>query len=176
MMLRRGTAAPLEGQETPVNAPRGIRTVPARSVLRAATTVIACGIAAMVLAGPAAADATDDYPIPNRILKTTCTVDQYMAAARDVEPIYYQRYMIDYHNRPVDVEDAARDRIYWFFSLDYAGRRQYSEDTATNVYYEQMATHWGNWAKLFFNNKGVAAHSTDVCAQYPPSDPGVWDG
>jgi hypothetical protein len=31
-----------------------------------------------------------------------------MAAARDVEPIYYQRYMIDYHNRPVDVEDAAR--------------------------------------------------------------------
>ena len=90
--------------------------------------------------------------------------------------LYYQRYMIDYHNRPVDVENAARDRIYWFFSLDYAGRRQYSEDTATNVYYEQMATHWGNWAKLFFNNKGVAAHSTDVCAQYPPSDPSVWDG
>jgi hypothetical protein len=47
---------------------------------------------------------------------------------------------------------------------------------ATNVYYEQMATHGGNWAKLFLNNKGVAAHSTDVCAQYPPSDPGVWDG
>jgi hypothetical protein len=39
-----------------------------------------------------------------------------------------------------------------------------------------MATHWGNWAKLFFNNKGVAAHSTDVCAQYPPNDPSVWDG
>ena len=32
---------------------------------------------------PEAADATDDYPIPNRILKTTCTVDQYMAAVRD---------------------------------------------------------------------------------------------
>ena len=31
--------------------------------------------------------------------------------------------MIDYNNRPVDVENAARDRIYWFFSLDYAGRR-----------------------------------------------------
>jgi len=159
-----------------MNAPSGARRVPARSVLRAATTVVAGAIAAIALAAPAAADATDDYPIPNRILKTTCTVDQYMAAARDVEPIYYQRYMIDYHNRPVAVENAARDRIYWFFSLDYAARRQYSEDTATNVYYEQMATHWGNWAKLFFNNKGVAAHSTDVCAQYPPNDPGVWDG
>jgi hypothetical protein len=98
-----------------------------------------------------------------------------MAATRDTDPIYYQRYMIDYHNRPADVQDAARDRIYWFFSLDYAGRRQYSEDTATNIYYEQMATHWGNWAKLFFNNKGVAAHATDVCMNYPPNDPTVWD-
>jgi hypothetical protein len=82
--------------------------------------------------------------------------------------------MIDYNNRPADIQQGARDRIYWFFSLDYAGRRQYSEDTATNVYYEQMATHWGNWAKLFFNNKGVAAHGTDSCAQYPLSDPSVW--
>jgi hypothetical protein len=38
-----------------------------------------------------------------------------------------------------------------------------------------MATHWGNWAKLFFNNKGVAAHGTDVCANYPPNDPSVWN-
>jgi hypothetical protein len=56
-----------------------------------------------------------------------------MAAGRDVEPIYYQRYMIDYNNRPPDIQQGARDRIYWFFSLDYAGRRQYSEDTATDV-------------------------------------------
>jgi uncharacterized protein DUF5078 len=159
-----------------MNTSTRVRSVCARSVLRTGIAVAAGGIAATAFAGAAAADATDDYPIPNRVLKTTCTVDQYMAAARDVEPIYYQRYMIDYHNRPVDIENAARDRIYWFFSLDYAGRRQYSEDTATNVYYEQMATHWGNWAKLFFNNKGVAAHSTDVCAQYPPNDPSVWDG
>ena len=79
----------------------------------------------LATAGLASADASDDYPIPNRILKTTCTVDQYMAAVRDVEPVYYERYMTDYKNRPVDVQDAARDRIYWFFSLDYAGRRQY---------------------------------------------------
>lgn len=138
--------------------------------------VAAAAVSASVAAAPAAAfaDATDDYPIPNRILKTTCTVDQYMAATRDTSPVYYERYMIDYNNRPVDVENAARERIYWFFSLDYAGRRQYSEDTATNVYYEQMATHWGNWAKLFFNNKGVAAKATDVCTNYPPNDPNVW--
>src|SRR3954447_8937152 len=140
------------------------------------------GLAALVMcgtvigtAGFASADATDDYPIPNRILKTTCTVEQYMAAARDTEPVYYERYMIDYNNRPVDIQNGARDRIYWFFSLDYAGRRQYSEDTATNVYYEQMATHWGNWAKLFFNNKGVVAKATDVCMNYPPGDMSVWD-
>jgi hypothetical protein len=142
---------------------------------KATLVATALSVAAMTIPAVASADATDDYPIPNRILKTTCTVDQYMAATRDTDPVYYERYMIDYHNRPVDVQDAARDRIYWFFSLDYAGRRQYSEDTATNVYYEQMATHWGNWAKLFFNNKGVAAHATDVCMNYPPNDPTVWD-
>jgi len=32
-----------------------------------------------------------------------------------------------------------------------------------------MATHWGNWAKLFFDNKGVAVRSTDLCAQYRPT-------
>jgi hypothetical protein len=141
------------------------------------TVLIVAAMVAGVAVVPwkAAADATDDYPIPKRIVDTACTVDQYMAAARDASPIYYQRYMIDYNNRPVDVQDAARDRIYWFFSLDAAGRRQYSEDTATNVYYEQMATHWGNWAKLFFNNKGVVAKATDVCLDYPQVDPTVWN-
>ncbi|WP_133058222.1 DUF5078 domain-containing protein, partial [Mycolicibacterium canariasense] len=32
-----------------------------------------------------------------------------------------------------------------------------------------------NWAKLFFNNKGVAAHTTDICQNYPPGDMSVWD-
>ena len=88
---------------------------------KASIAAAAMSVVAMTIPAVASADATDDYPIPNRILKTTCTVDQYMAATRDTDPIYYQRYMIDYHNRPVDVQDAARDRIYWFFSLDYAG-------------------------------------------------------
>jgi hypothetical protein len=146
-----------------------------RALIRAGVATAAVSASLAAIPGVASADGTDDYPIPNRMLKTTCTVDQYMAAARDTSPVYYQRYMIDYNNRPVDVEDAARDRIYWFFSLDYAARRQYSDDTATNVYYEQMATHWGNWAKLFFNNKGVVAKATDVCMNYPPADPAVWN-
>ncbi len=145
------------------------------SLMRTGAVAAAIVAGLTVVPGTAAADASDDYPIPKRIIDTACTVDQYMAAARDTSPIYYERYMIDYNNRPVDVEDAARDRIYWFFSLDSAARRQYSEDTATNVYYEQMATHWGNWAKLFFNNKGVVAKATDVCADYPQADPTVWN-
>lgn len=142
---------------------------------KASIALAILGCAAMIFPGVAAADATDDYPIPNRIMRTPCTVDQYMAAVRDEDPFYYERYMIDYKNRPLDVQKGARDRIYWFFSLDYAGRRQYSEATATNVFYEQMATRWGNWAKLFFNNKGVVAHATDVCMNYPPSQPEVWN-
>ena len=114
-------------------------------------------------------------PIPRRQINTTCDAEQYLAAARDTSPIYYQRYMIDYHNRPQPIEQMAVDRIHWFYSLDPAGRRQYSEDTATNIYYEQVATHWSNWAKIFFNNKGVVAKATDVCDQYPKGDMSVWD-
>ncbi|WP_131805468.1 DUF5078 domain-containing protein, partial [Mycolicibacterium canariasense] len=39
----------------------------------------------------------------------------------------------------------------------------------------QMSWRWPNWAKLFFNNKGVAAHTTDICQNYPPNDMSVWD-
>jgi hypothetical protein len=125
-------------------------------------------------AGVASADSTEDYPIPHRMIVTTCDTEQYMAAARDTSPVYFERYMIDRSNRPADIQQMAFDRIHWFFSLDPVARRQYSEDTATNVYYEQVATRWGNWAKLFFNNKGVVAHATDVCMNYPKGDMSVW--
>ncbi|GAA2565373.1 hypothetical protein GCM10010409_47580 [Mycolicibacterium diernhoferi] len=69
---------------------------------------------------------------------------------------------------------AVQDRIHWFFAMDYAGRRQYSEDTATNAFYEQLSWNWPNWAKIFFNNKGVVAASTKVCMNYPPDDMSVW--
>jgi len=146
--------------------------------LRIGLAAMAFGVAAsssLSLAGPASADATDDYPIPHRIIVTTCDAEQYLQAVRDTSPVYYQRYMIDRNNRPADIQQMAEDRIHWFFSLDPVGRRQYSEDTATNVYYEQVATHWGNWAKVFFNNKGVVAKATDVCVNYPAGNMQVWD-
>jgi hypothetical protein len=135
----------------------------------------AVAAASVISAGPAGADASDDYPIPHRIIITQCDTEQYMAAARDTSPVYFERYMIDRSNRPADVQQIAFDRIHWFFSLDPVARRQYSEDTATNVYYEFVATRWGNWAKLFFNNKGVVAKATDVCMNYPKGDMSVWN-
>ncbi|MGV0645914.1 DUF5078 domain-containing protein [Mycolicibacterium sp. XJ879] len=144
-------------------------------MLRKVSIALAAAVSAAVLfPATASADATEDYPIPNRMLKTTCTVDQYMAAVRDTDPVYYERYMIDYKNKSPQVQQGARDRIHWYFSMDYPGRRAYSENIATNIYYEQMAFAWPNWAKLFFNNKGVVAHGTEVCADYPPHDPSVW--
>jgi len=147
----------------------------ARRAMQTALATVAATTAVLGAAGPAQADATDDYPIPHRMIITTCDTEQYMAAARDTSPVYFERYMLDRSNRPVPVQQQAFDRIHWFFSLDPVARRQYSEDTATNVYYENVATHWGNWAKLFFNNKGVVAHATDVCMNYPKGDMSVWD-
>jgi hypothetical protein len=131
--------------------------------------------AAAVLAAPAMGDSTEDFPIPRRIVETSCDAEQYLAAARDTSPVYFDRYMRDKSNRPADVQQSAVDRIHWFFALSPADKRQYSEDTATNIYYEQVATHWGNWAKIFFNNKGVVAKATQVCMNYPRADMSVWN-
>jgi hypothetical protein len=38
-----------------------------------------------------------------------------------------------------------------------------------------VATRWGNWAKVFFNNKGVVAKAAAVCMNYPRGDLSVWD-
>ena len=138
------------------------------------TALAAAAALTLMVPATASADATDEYPIPSKILKTPCTAEQILAATRDTNPVYYERYMIDYNNKSPEVHRAVQDRIHWFFNMDYAGRRQYSEDTATNAFYEQLAWNWPNWAKIFFNNKGVVAASTAVCMNYPPDDMSVW--
>ncbi|QLL08144.1 DUF5078 domain-containing protein [Mycobacterium vicinigordonae] len=137
--------------------------------------LVAFGLFATGFPKTASADSTEDFPIPRRQIATTCDAEQYLAAARDTSPVYYQRYMIDKHNRPADVQQGAVDRIHWFYSLSPADRRAYSEEIATNIYGEPMAQRWGNWAKIFFNNKGVVAKATDVCNGYPAGDMSVWD-
>ena len=143
--------------------------------LRSSFAAVAIGGSLVAAPGIASADATEDYPIPHRMIITTCTAEQILAAARDHTPIYYERYMIDMHNKSPDVQQAAIDRAHWFFSLSPDDRRAYSENIATNVFYEQLTFAWPNWAKIFLNNKGVAAKETDACAQYPPDDASVWD-
>jgi hypothetical protein len=145
-----------------------------RTVLRGGVAIIALGISGVGFASSAAADATDDYPIPHRMIITTCTAEQILAAARDFAPIYYQRYIIDKHNRPPEVQQAAIDSAHYFYSLSPQDRRAYSEQMATN-FADPMTWSWHNWAKIFFNNKGVAAKETDNCANYPPDDAAVWD-
>jgi Domain of unknown function (DUF5078) len=146
----------------------------ARSVVRAVVAVLTATVATTALPATAAADSTDDYPIPRRMIVTTCTAEQILAAARDFTPIYYERYMVDKHNKSPQVQQAALDNAHYFYSLDPAARRAYSEQIVTN-FADSTTAAWPNWAKIFFNNKGVAAKETDHCADYPPDDLSVWD-
>jgi hypothetical protein len=142
--------------------------------MRSLTGLAVLASAALLAPATAAADATDDYPIPRRMIITTCDAEQIMAAARDVEPIYYERYMIDYNNKPADVQRAAQDYIHGFFAKTPADRRAWSEELATNIYSDPLAFQWPNHSKLWFNNKGVAANTTDICMNYPPGDMSLW--
>lgn len=142
--------------------------------IAAATGALALALTGLVAPPTAGADASDDYPIPHRMIVTTCTAEQIMAAARDVEPVYYERYMIDYNNKSPEVQQEAQDYIHGFFAKSPAERRAWSEELATNIYADNQAFRWPNHAKLFFNNKGVAANTTDICMQYPAGDMSLW--
>src|SRR6201996_7477760 len=85
-------------------------------------------------------DSTEDFPIPRRMISTTCDAEQILAAARDYEPVYYQRYMIDFNNHP-NVNQAAIDKAHWFYSLSPADRRAYS----ANFYAPQADPLWLAW-------------------------------
>jgi hypothetical protein len=146
-----------------------------RPVARDGIAVLTGTFAILAFPAVAAADATDDYPIPHRIIVTTCTAEQILAAAGDFAPIYYERYIIDKHNKSPEVQQATIDNAHYFFSLSPQDRRAYSEQMVTN-FADPMTASWPNWAKVFFNNKGVSAKETENCANYPPADMSVWDG
>ena len=67
-----------------------------RWMMRALLLIVTASTAAALFASPQAlADATDEYPIPSKQIETLCDAEQYLAAARDTSPIYYERYMLD---------------------------------------------------------------------------------
>jgi hypothetical protein len=86
-------------EELPMYPPRPARRAGARPVRRVGIATLISTLAAIAFAATAVADATDDYPIPHRMIVTTCTAEQILAAARDFTPIYYERYMIDKQNK-----------------------------------------------------------------------------
>ena len=120
-------------------------------------------------------DSTEDFPIPRRMIATSCDAEQVLAAARDYSPVYYQRYMIDFNNHP-NVQQATIDKAHWFFGLSPADRRQYSAN-----FYPPLGSGgdplwfaWPNHFKIFFNNKGVVAHEAENCMKYPKGDMSLW--
>lgn len=141
------------------------------SILRAGAAFLVLGIAAATFPQSAAADSTEDFPIPRRMIATTCDAEQYLAAVRDTSPVYYQRYMIDFNNH-ANLQQATINKAHWFFSLSPAERRDYSEHFYNG---DPLTFAWVNHMKIFFNNKGVVAKGTEVCNGYPAGDMSVWN-
>ena len=75
--------------------------------------LVALTIGAASFPKTAAADSTEDFPVPRRQIETTCDAEQYLAAVRDTSPVYYQRYMIDFNNHP-NVQQATIYKAHWF--------------------------------------------------------------
>src|SRR5690349_24835858 len=100
--------------------------------LRAGAAFLSLGITAAIFPSTAVADSTEDFPIPRRMINTTCDAEQILAAARDTSPVYYQRYMIDCDNHP-DAQQATIDKAHWFYSLAPEDRWNYSGNLYARV-------------------------------------------
>ena len=85
--------------------------------------LVALTIGAASFPKTAAADSTEDFPVPRRQIETTCDAEQYLAAVRDTSPVYYQRYMIDFNNH-ANLQPAVINKAHWFYSLSPAERRE----------------------------------------------------
>ena len=98
--------------------PRRPRATRQRRAFRARIAILAGALAAAaVIPATAAADSTDDYPMPHPMIVTTCTAEQILAAAQDYVPVYYERYIIDKHNKSPEVQQTAIDNAHYFYSL-----------------------------------------------------------
>ena len=133
--------------------------------------LVSLSVAAATFPKAAVADSTEDFPVPRRMIETTCDAEQYLAAARDTSPVYYERYMRDFDNH-ANLQEATINKAHWFFSLSPAERRDYSENFYNG---DPLTWAWVNNMKIFFNNKGVVAKATDVCNGYPRGDMSVWN-
>jgi hypothetical protein len=120
---------------------------------------------------------TDEYPIPRRMLVTTCTAEQLLDAAKDYTPMEFDRYMMEYKKHGPDLEERAQERIHWFLSLPPGvdgPRRDVSEQMAATLF-DPLDVLYTDNAKLFVNNKGVVAKMTENCSKYPKDDQTAWD-
>ena len=52
-------------------------------LLNSGIVAVAAGVCAVAFAGSAAADSSEDYPIPRHMIQTQCDAEQYLAAVRD---------------------------------------------------------------------------------------------
>src|SRR5262249_1816876 len=139
---------PIPDREPATNCGEGLNDM----MLRVGSAALAVSAILAAAPGVAAADATEDYPIPHRMIVTTCTAEQILAAARDVEPIYYQRYLIDYNNHSSAIQQSTRDQMHWFYSLTAEQRRAFADESVSN-FADPLTAAWPNHAKLFFNNR-----------------------
>ena len=109
-------------------APRAV------SVRRAGVVALIVAVAAIVGVRHRGRRCTDDLPHTDR---GSCTRLHRRAAPRRSPrstPVYYERYMIDKHNKPPQIQQATNDKIHWFLSL---GLRRIAEPTPNNMYYQR---------------------------------------
>jgi hypothetical protein len=119
---------------------------------------------AAVAAAPIAA--ADDNTVPPSMLKTTCSLDQIMAATKVVDPITYGELVGKYNSEPSWVQGGI---VYHMNLLLQKPPQERQSEIDTLVRF------FPQYVSIFTGAEPQADEIAAKCPTYPAVDPSVWN-
>ncbi|GJF12379.1 hypothetical protein NGTWS0302_02890 [Mycolicibacterium cyprinidarum] len=135
---------------------------------RAAVASAAVSIAAIGFSGFAAAQPppppADPDAVPAVMLDTECSLDQLLAATKEVDPVTYGELIERYNSEPVWLQPAIIKHLNLLLEKDPADRQ---------AEVDELARLFPQFLPLFLTTEPNAQAIADKCPTFPAEDPSV---
>ncbi len=99
--------------------------------------------------------------MPAVLLDTNCTLDQLMAAIKEVDPVVYGELVEKYNSEPGWLQGAIISHLNALLAKDPAGRQ---------AEVDELAQRYPQFVPLFRSEEPNAKAIADKCPSYPAQD------
>ncbi len=136
------------------------------AVASAALSMAAVGFSGLAAAQPPAPPAppVDPFAVPTALLDTECSLDQLLAATKEVDPVTYGALVERYNSEPTWLQPHVIDHVNLLLEKDPAARQAEVDD---------LAKHFPQFVPLFRTSESNADAIADKCPSFPAEDPSI---